>query len=96
MSHLDRSTRAIVEQASQKIQAAHVEPSEDARCERAKATFRVEELAAFMNDGEEKLKRRCAMKTKKRRGEGSNGVNGSIDEHAREGKGREPLECICA
>ena len=56
----------------------------------------MEELAAFMNDGEEKLKRRCAMKTKKRRGEGSNGVNGSIDEHAREGKGREPLECICA
>lgn len=56
---IDGRSRALVAQAAGPIIATTTDPKEDARQERAKATFNSQELAAFINDGEDKLHRRC-------------------------------------
>ena len=56
----DRS-RELVAQASKFVLAAASDPKEDASLERARATFNSDELAAFMNDGIEKLQQRTQL-----------------------------------
>jgi hypothetical protein len=54
----DVRLRELVQQASKVVLTAYTDPKEDARAERAKATFSSDELAAYINDGEDKLRRR--------------------------------------
>jgi hypothetical protein len=56
----DRS-RELVAQASKLVLAGASDPKEDARLERARASFNSDELAAFMNDGQEKLQQRAHL-----------------------------------
>lgn len=53
--------RELVAQASKIVLAGASDPKEDARLERARATFNSDELAAFMNDGQEKLQQRAHL-----------------------------------
>jgi len=54
----DARARELVAHASKVIVAMQSNPKEDARMERAKASFNSNELAAYMNDGEDRLHRR--------------------------------------
>ena len=58
---VDNRQRELVAQASNIILRTHTDPQEDARNERAKATFDSDELAAFMNDGADKLLQRAQL-----------------------------------
>lgn len=55
---VDERTRRIVEDASRMVVAAATDPRQDAAAERAGASFDSRELAAFVNDGADKLQRR--------------------------------------
>jgi len=56
----DAGTRQLVEAPSRVVMAGATNPVEDAAAERRKATFPSDELAAFLQDGADKLQRRCA------------------------------------
>lgn len=55
---VNKRVERLVSQACENILRNQSDPKEDARQERARATFKVEDLAIFMNDGEETLRRR--------------------------------------
>ena len=61
MSAPDSRTRDLVAQASKLILDVASDPKEDARLERSKATFDVNELAAFLAGGQEVLDRRARL-----------------------------------
>lgn len=54
----EKRMRALVSEASQKILSVCRDPKEDARAERAKATFDTTELMTFMRGGDERCRRR--------------------------------------
>eukprot|EP00884_Botryococcus_braunii_P015671 jgi/Botrbrau1/2788/Bobra.0125s0001.1 len=56
-NNVDDRTRKLVEQSSAVILATHVEPKDDMIAERKRASFNSQELAAFINGGNDKLKR---------------------------------------
>lgn len=60
-SNVDARTRELVARAAKPILDVQSDPKEDARMERAKASFNSDELSAFMNDGEDKLRRRAQL-----------------------------------
>lgn len=55
---VDARTRALQEPATKLIAQQHVEPSDDIKAERSKATFDVTHLLNYLNDGADKVKRR--------------------------------------
>jgi acyl-CoA oxidase len=57
----DPRARELVAQASKMVLAVASDPKEDARLERAKASFDADELAAFMAGGQDKLDRRAQL-----------------------------------
>ena len=57
----DARTKELVAQASQLILQVASDPKEDARLERAKASFNVDELAAYMAGGKDALERRARL-----------------------------------
>lgn len=58
---MDARTRELVANAARPILAIQSDPKEDARMERSKASFNSNELASFMNDGPDKLRRRAEL-----------------------------------
>ncbi len=54
---VDDKTRALVQQSTKMVLATHVEPTEDMKVERARASFDVRGLAEYFNGGREKLQR---------------------------------------
>ena len=58
---LDPHSRDLVARASRLILANQSDPVQDARTERSKASFNSEELAAFTNDGAERLQKRAEL-----------------------------------
>lgn len=59
----DHRTRTLVQQSSSIIQSTATDPREDARAERQRSSFNVDELTAFMAGGIHKLKRRSELLT---------------------------------
>ena len=57
-SYVDDRTKALVEQPSRVVLQGSRDPRDDAAAERQKATFDPQELAAYMNDGLDKLQRK--------------------------------------
>jgi hypothetical protein len=57
-SYVDARTKGLVEQPAQEVLKGARDPRDDAAAERQKATFDSRELAAFMNDGLDKLERK--------------------------------------
>ncbi|GAB4820390.1 hypothetical protein N2152v2_007436 [Parachlorella kessleri] len=57
-SYVDDRTKALVEQPSRVVLQGARDPRDDAAAERQKATFDPQELAAYMNDGLDKLQRK--------------------------------------
>jgi hypothetical protein len=55
---VDARTRALQEPSSRLIAQHHVEPSDDIKAERARATFDVSDLMSYLNDGADKVQRR--------------------------------------
>ncbi|KAK9826538.1 hypothetical protein WJX74_001334 [Apatococcus lobatus] len=58
--HCDRTT-ALVNESSQLVLAGHVEPQDDLRAERKRASFSSQELAVVLNGGTEVLQRRSRL-----------------------------------
>ena len=56
---VDARSRELVEGPSRVVLSGAVNPMADAAAERRRATFNSEELAAFLHDGKDNLKRRC-------------------------------------
>jgi hypothetical protein len=56
----DSSTKVLIEGPCRDVLKGARDPVEDAAAERRKATFSSEELAVFLHDGEDNLKRRYA------------------------------------
>jgi acyl-CoA oxidase len=55
---MDSRQRSLVANASEIILQSYTDPKDDARDERAKATFNSDELAAFMNGGADRLEQK--------------------------------------
>lgn len=55
----DAKTKSLIEGPCRDVLKGARDPVEDAAAERRKATFSSDELAVFLHDGEDKLKRRC-------------------------------------
>jgi hypothetical protein len=56
---VDARSRELVEGPSRVVLTGATNPMDDAATERRRATFSSDELAAFLHDGKDNLKRRC-------------------------------------
>ena len=59
-SQADERTKALVKKSSDVVLATHIEPQNDMLAERGRASFDISSLAAYLNGGNEKLRRMCA------------------------------------
>lgn len=57
---VDQRTKQLVSTSSSVILSTHIEPADDIKEERRKTSFDVNELAKYLNGGEEVLKTRRA------------------------------------
>ena len=61
--NVDERTRNLADASSKVVLRSHASPVEDIRAERESASFRSQELAEYLNEGPDKLKRRslCSL-----------------------------------
>ena len=57
----DTRTRQLADASSKVVLRSHASPVEDIRSERDSASFRSQELAEYLNEGPDKLKRRYLL-----------------------------------
>ena len=55
---VDQRTKALADASSEVVLRSHASPVEDIRAERESSSFPARELAGYLNDGPDKLKRR--------------------------------------